>query len=423
MSPLSAGAIIVGLLSGVAALGIGAASTQDSPRRLPDDPVMRLTRRLESGQATLAWRRDGPGYLPGVLSALEISADSQMLVFAKNSLRPELISPRTPRAIYFNDQVYVGFIPGSPTIEVIALDALEGLHFYTLRNMPSTDPPRFERQSSECGLCHGRGAQATLMTSSVIPSKEGRPFLKVNDTGAGAPDHRTPLERRWGGWYVTGTHGSQRHMGNAVARLPFYPFDLEQEETQNRTTLAGKVDTSPYPQATSDVVALLTFEHQVRMTNLMLRAGRGSGEAHAAEHSGHETAANPDSGIEELVEYMLFAAETPLRAAVRGLSTFAATYPQRGPRDKHGRSLRDFDLDTRLFKYPLSYMIYSPEFDAIAAPRRMQIYQRLYDVLTGKDQSPAFARLSAADRRAVLEIVRDTKPDLPPIWKGAVITK
>ena len=120
---------------------------------------------------------------------------------------------------------------------------------------------------------------------------------------------------------------------------------------------------------------------------------------------------------------MLFAAEAPLRAPVEGLSTFAATFPQRGPRDKRGRSLRDFDLDTRLFKYPLSYMIYSAEFDAIAAPLRMQIYQRLYDVLTGKDKSPVFARLSAGDRRAVLEIVRDTKPGLPRFWKGALVTK
>ena len=137
MLRLRAGAIVVGLLAGASALGIRAESAQDDARRLPDDPVARLTRRLERGQAALASRTDGLGYLPSVLSALGINADSQMLVFAKNSLQPGLISPRTPRAIYFNDQVYVGFIPGSPSIELIAIDALEGLQFYTLRNVPS----------------------------------------------------------------------------------------------------------------------------------------------------------------------------------------------------------------------------------------------------------------------------------------------
>ena len=114
-----------------------------------------------------------------------------------------------------------------------------------------------------------------------------------------------------------------------------------------------------------------------------------------------------------MVKYMLFADEAPLKAPVTGVSTFTKTFPQRGPRDKQGRSLRDFDLKTRLFRYPLSYMIYSAAFDALPDMARERVYRRIFDVLTGKDQSKTFARLSAENRRAALEILRETKPNVP----------
>jgi hypothetical protein len=117
--------------------------------------------------------------------------------------------------------------------------------------------------------------------------------------------------------------------------------------------------------------------------------------------------------IDEMVVYMLFADETKLFEPIQGVSTFTKTFPERGPRDHQGRSLRDFDLQTRMFKYPLSYMIYSAAFDGMPDKVRAGVYQRLYEVLTGKDQSPQFARLSADDRKAILQIVRETKPNLP----------
>ena len=82
--------------------------------------------------------------------------------------------------------------------------------------------------------------------------------------------------------------------------------------------------------------------------------------------------------------------------------------------------LRDFDLQTRLFRYPLSYMIYDAAFDALPDLAKERIYQRLLEILTGKDQSEAYARLSAADRRAILEIVRETKRGLPADWSEAM---
>jgi uncharacterized protein with ATP-grasp and redox domains len=119
---------------------------------------------------------------------------------------------------------------------------------------------------------------------------------------------------------------------------------------------------------------------------------------------------------------MLFADEASLHGRVQGVSTFTQTFPQRGPRDRQGRSLRDFDLQRRLFKYPLSYMIYSEAFDALPPAVRERVYRRLYQVLTGEDQTPKFKRLSAEDRRAVLEILRDTKSNLPDYWNPPAST-
>jgi len=121
---------------------------------------------------------------------------------------------------------------------------------------------------------------------------------------------------------------------------------------------------------------------------------------------------NLDRAVEQTVEYMLFVDEAPLHDPVEGVSTFATTFPQRGLRDRQGRSLRDFDLNKRLFRYPLSYMIYSEIFNGMPAVARDRVYQRLQEVLSGKDANPKFAHLSTSDRQAILEILYDTKPDL-----------
>jgi hypothetical protein len=222
-------------------------------------------------------------------------------------------------------------------------------------------------------------------------------------------DHRTPFEERWGGWYVTGTHGGMHHRGNAMARNREHPDVLETRGTQNVTSLAGKIDPGVYLSQTSDIVALMTLEHQTRMSNLIIRAGW---DARVGETS------RLDADVEALVGYMLFTDEAKLYDSIEGVSTFTKTFAERGPRDHQGRSLRDFDLKTRMFRYPLSYMIYSEAFDALPAGVRDRVYQRLYDVLSGKDAAPKFARLSSEDRSAILAIVRDTKKDLPAYWRN-----
>ena len=379
-----------------------------------DDAVARLAKRIDKGDVKLDYVPGRLGYLPGLLKNLNVNADSQMLVFSKTSFQAPLISPRSPRAIFFNDDVSVGSVKGGEVLEFAALDPKQGVVFYTL-NVEKAAKPIFVRRDS-CLQCHQ--VQATLgvpglEVGSSYPKPDGTPNFQAGYT---AVDHRIPLEQRWGGWFVTGKSGSVTNLGNAVVPDPANPKELDTSDSHNLTSLANKVNLEGYAAQTSDIVALMVLEHQTRMTNLLIRAGWETRVAQF-EHKLDEATPQLDTAIDEIVAYILFAEETPLKEPVEGVSTFTKTFPQRGPRDSKGRSLRDFDLKTRMFRYPLSYMIYSEAFDGMPDWVRERVYQRLYDVLTGKNTSDRYARISTADRRAVLEIVRATKAGLPDYWK------
>lgn len=368
------------------------------------DRVSQLAEALARGEAPLGAARDLQGYLPAVLRRLAIPTDSQMLVFSKTSLHAAHISPERPRAIYFTDDVVAAFVPGAPSIELAALDAAIGPIFYTI-SLNDRGAPSVTR-STACLRCHqgpNTAGVPGIYVGSVIPGPTGAP---LRDDTAIITDHTTPFRDRWGGWYVTARRGQQPDRANAVASNPAEPGELVHELPPNVTNLAGRFHVGGYLAPTSDIVALMTFEHQTQMTNLITRVAW-------EERSGQKA-----SSVEDLVAYMLFSGEAPLAQPIEGVSTFAATFPQRGPRDTRGRSLRDFDLRTRLFRYPLSYMIHSDAFAALPAAARAHVYRRLHAVLTGKDTSAKYAHLSPADRRAILEILADTKPDA-----GALATR
>jgi len=367
----------------------------------PNDPVGRLAKKIESGQVKLDYAPNGWGYLPALLKQLDVPVDSQVLVFSKGSIQVEHISPRTPRAIYFNDDVAVGYVQNGDALEFTGLDPIRGVYLYTL-DAPKAAKVEFGRRQ-DCMRCHeGPPTLAVpgLMVSSVHPRTDAR-------EGHGSSfitDGRVPVGERWGGWYVTGTTGAQMHYGNNIALVdPLHPGDASPNEaTQNQTSLSAFFDTSRYLAPTSDIVALMTLEHQTRMTNLLVRIGW---DARIAIYDKKWDDAQMNSEIEQMVTYMLFADEAPLKGPVTGVSTFTKTFAARGPRDRQGRSLRDFDLKTRLFRYSLSYMIYSAAFDNLPDKARDLVYQRLY------------ARLMAESRADVLEIVRETKPNLPAYWR------
>lgn len=380
-----------------------------------DDAVARLQQQIERGEANLTYDPKW-GFLPDLLKRLAINVDSQILVFSKTSFQAPRISPAKPRAVYFNDQAAVGYVQGGPVMEVISFDARQGPIFYTV-DTEKSEKPFFHRQEMACLQCHvnpGTLNVPGILISSVHPGRDGSVYLQA---GSYVTDHRSPIEERWGGWYVTGLHGSIEHRGNSFVRSSA-PDEFDAQAGQNVVSLENRFDTSAYLAPTSDIVALMTIEHQTRMANLMTRAGW---ECRIADQEGKHKEFQDRLPFltDEIVGYMLFADEAPIRDPISGTSTFTQTFAERGPRDKQGRSLRDFDLKKRLFRYPLSYMIYSDEFDAMPDVVRESVYRKLYDVLSGTHKSPRFERLSAADRVAILEILRDTKPGLPAYWQTA----
>jgi hypothetical protein len=381
----------------------------------PADPFGRLAAAIEKGDKNLVYDPKF-GYLPSLLQQLDIHVDSQMLVFSRTSFQAPRISPAKPRAVFFNDTISIGSVQNGQVFEVASLDPRQGEIFYTV-DMQKQDRPSISREGIACLQCHYSPASLNIpgiLVSSVFPTADGSPSRAP---GAFATDHRIPIHQRWGGWYVTGTKGAADHRGNAVALDPRRPTELSGGHV-DLANVDTRLDTRPFLTNTSDIVALLTLEHQTRMTNLIIRIGWETRIA-IEEGRGNSEAFRKvlDTVADDLVTYMLFADEAPIPEPIKGSSTFAKTFPQRGPRDRQGRSLRDFDLNTRLFRYPLSYMIYSEAFDQLPSIASETVYRKLYDVLAGKNLNKPFDRLSAEDRRAILEILRDTKPNLPEGWK------
>ena len=379
----------------------------------PTNAAARLTAALSTGAVQLKFETNGFGYLRSLLENLGIKADTQVLVFSKTSFQSDLISPRNPRAVYFNDNVSVGFVPGGEVYEIIAVDPASGLEFYTL-STHREEKPTLRQRGRECLSCHASVNELVpgLMLGSVYPAADGAPFTPGSAAFNMTTQH-TPFEDLWGGWYVTGTHGGQHHLGNAVAPDPAKPFELEQTGTQNLTSLQTKFDISKHILPTSDIVALMTLNHQVHATNLINSLNARTRDLISIDNLDPENRKAVEANIDALTVCLLYADAIPLASPIRGVSTFTDTFPKAGPHDPQGRSLRDFDLQTGLFRYPLSYMIYSPAFAALSAPVKAVVYQRLLSVLTGNGRSPLLAKIPLDTRKAALEIFRATVPDAP----------
>jgi hypothetical protein len=392
------------------------------------DPVAQLQARLAAGKATLR-HDDRQGYLRSVLERLGVPISSQVLVFSKTSFQRSRIAPESPRALYFNDDVYVGFVQGGEVLEFSAVDPDLGATFYLLEQA-QTPAPTFLRQTHDCLQCHASGKTLDVpghMVRSVYPEETGQPAFNA---GTFSTSHESPMSERWGGWYVTGTHGKQTHMGNVLVTDRAAPEKLDFKAGANITDLATRFDTSAYLAPASDIVALMVLEHQVKLHNLITLANYQTRIALHYSRAINKALGEPEDQIsettarrfqgpaEDLIKYMLFVDEAELSEPIRGTTGFAKDFAARGPRDRQGRSLRDLNLKTRLLEYPCSYLIYSRAFDALPRPVKEHVYRRLWEVLTEKDQSPAFARRTSAERKAILQILRETKQGLPDYWKN-----
>jgi hypothetical protein len=312
--------------------------------------------------------------------------------------------------VYFNDQVYVGYAQNGPIMELASVDPKLGAVFYTV-SQEAGAPPTITRQTRTCLQCHDSAASTGgvpgFIMRSTIADRHGYPV----QSDLGTTTDQTPIADRWGGWYVTGTIPSP-HLGNAMTpALAGEMGNVRSYLAKTRLATSGTVtdltkwfDTAPYLAASSDAVALLVLAHQTYIHNLITAAGY---QARTAP----EDTMRVESAAERLVSGMLFVRQAPLAGPISGNSSFATEFAKGGPRDRQGRSLRDVQLVDRLFRYPLSFLIYSESFDALPPVVKQSVYRRLHDVLEGKDQRPQFQHLTAADRAAILEILLDTKPD------------
>lgn len=357
-----------------------------------------LNRKLADKSVALVFDEKS-GYLKSVLDLLGIPVESQVLVYSQTSLQAQHITITNPRAIYFNDHASVGYVRGGGLLEIVAQDPVLGSVFYVVHQERAA-APSFGREQ-QCLRCHlswdtlGVPGQTIL---STFPRKD------ANDYANGfTVDHYRPIEDRWGGWYVTGKRVPAQHAGNLPLFMPSFARASEDRPGTRpppaRVSLEGQFDLSGYPTPYSDIVALMVMEHQAHLFNLLTRA---TWEARVGVESRVAEAADA------IVDYMLFVDEAPITGLIEGSSGFAEAFVAAGPRDAKGRSLRELDLKTRLQKYPLSYMIYSPPFQALPAPVKSLVMGKINRVLAGEDTDRKFAHLTAAMRQAIAEILKST---------------
>ena len=368
------------------------------------DRVATFSRALADGSATLRFD-ERSGYLRSLLDALKVPAESQLLVFSKSGIQGTATSPHNPRAIFFNESVVVGYIPGARVLELAAHDPEQGVQFYTVDQNPQAKPV-LTRQT-KCLNCH-------LSSSTLdVPGMLNRShFVRADGSVLGqlgnfTVNHTTRLLDRWGGMYVTGNYhlfpyNVAVHMGNVTTVVS----ESHGPVSSNEAFIAwanSRAETRGYPSTESDIASFMAFDHQMHAINLLTRV---NWEARA--NGAWRPLAN------ELAEYLLFVGEVSPPAKVSPRAGLADAFAAGAKKDRLGRSLRDLDLETRLLKYPCSYMIYSDAFDNLPTAVKTTVYQRMWALLSGKDTSAKSSHLSPADRLAIIEILRDTKKDLPP---------
>jgi hypothetical protein len=347
-------------------------------------------------------------FVGSVLRALDIPASSQMLVFSTTSLQLSLISPSNPRALYFNEDTYAGYVPGG-RIEIVSIDPELGGIFYIFDIPREAQPVRVER-SERCMNCHSgeeSGFVPGLVIKSVVPGPRGGSLTAYR---SGQSGHAVPFDQRFGGWHVTGQHGITNHWGNLTGRL----MDGNLIKVPNAPGARFSFD--KYLVASSDVLPQLLHEHQAGFVNRVVEA---SYRARTALHAGKgkltpEQAVELDEQARIVTRYLLFADEAPLpTGGVEGDALYKADFLRAGPVATNGLSLRDFDLRTRLFKHRCSYMIYSKLFESLPSELKNRVYQCLRSAL---DANKDYAYLPIAEKKAIRSILKATIPDLPREW-------
>lgn len=407
--------IFLGLMAAAAARGQPQYHAIDEAphnyrQRTPQDRFTRLKDGFESGRIALD-RSSEKAFVVSVLQALDIPATSQMLVFSTTSLQLSLISPSNPRALYFNEDVYLGYVPGG-RIEIVSLDPELGGIFYLFDIPKDTRPLRLER-SERCMNCHAgedTGHVPGLVIKSVVPGPTGGSLTAYRQSQTG---HGIPFEQRFGGWHVTGRHRITNHWGNLTGR--FVAGDV----TRIPNLPGERFTWGKYPVATSDILPQLLHEHQAGFVNRVVEASyRARTALHANGGRLSEAQVRElDAQAELITRYLLFAEEAPLPpGGVEGDATYKADFLRTRRATAEGISLKDFDLGTRLFRHRCSYMIYSPVFAGLPAAMKQRVYRRLDRALSLDKADQDYAYLPAQEKQAIRRILKATVADLPGEW-------
>ncbi|HEY1120609.1 MAG TPA: hypothetical protein VGE67_03380 [Haloferula sp.] len=380
--------------------------------RKPDDSVARLLKKIAAHE--VSFKGTDAEILRAVLRELSVPVESQILVFSKTSMQGGLIDPRNPRALYFSDSIYVGWVPGG-LIEVASIDAELGPIYYSFDPQDARDDRRTFVRETSCLRCHGgdTGREIpSLIARSVAATESGE--IAAGQTFK-LTDDATPFAQRWGGWYVTGYTGTAHHLGNT------FSSELDATPTSKRPTeLSEFFDTSKYLAVTSDAGALLVFQHQVTMHNVLTRASHRSRralmEAEANQEAAQSILAN---SAQEVVDHLLFLGAAALPEGIEISDAFRQAFTANAPRTHDGHSLKDFSNGDRLFSNRCSFLIYSESFAALPAPFKALVFSRLRAALEEGTVEERHAHLEADERRRILSILTETLPEAREAFRQA----
>jgi hypothetical protein len=392
---------------------------------VPRDGVDSLQKQIAAGELKLG--STDRQAIEALLRRLQIPIESQLLVFSRTSFQRERINPNRPRALYFNDNCYVGWVPGG-LIEITTLDPVLGPIFY------SFDPAAVQTKAAHCFVrdidcmrCHGgtfvRGIPG-LLARSIFPDEQGDPIMRF---GSEVVDLRTAFTNRWGGWYVTGLHGESLHRGNQLFSGKAEKPDQDLKRGANVTDLSDRFDIKKYLfQGTSDIVGLLVFEQQMTIQNSLTRASldtrrmldyqknlQAAFKTPPTEEPEYDSVKSVfEHSAQDVVDDLLFKDEARLPAGLQGSPAFQKAFLSTAVKTSDGRSLKDFDLRGHLFQNRCSYLIYSETFRSLPTPLKRRIYARLGHALRPADPDPRYAYLDREERARVLSIIQETDPKL-----------
>lgn len=374
------------------------------------DAVARLVQRIAAKEVVL--QGSDQDIVRRVLRELGVAPESQAAVFSRTSLQGGLIRPAHPRALYFSDSVYVGWVPGG-LVEAVAIDPSLGPVFYGFDPQDARDGRRSFVRETSCLRCHAGstvGNLPGLLALSGATAADGEPLMEAR---AELVDDQTPFEHRWGGWYVTGYTGKQNHRGNAFARETAGPIDFTPTD-RRPAELSGDFPTADYLAPTSDIVALMILEHQVAMHNSLTRAAyrvRQALDAPAGPARAEDRDRMLADASEDVLDHLLFRNAAPLPDGIEGGNGFRQAFSAGARRSRGGDSLKDLSLHGRLLANRCSYLIYSESFAALPAPLKDRILERLAAILQGRDSSGRYAYLGADEKRRILEVLTETHPE------------